>query len=174
MIRISTLLVRATAAIMLGSVLVLAGCHRGEVKNEQHLAASMNGQFGVTLQAYKDGQFLIDGAVLSATDTGSHFAYLRDQGRLPKKVLLIDSDDTRVGKKHLQYLARMSIDYQFHAYFFDKKGQLTEINAVNTKARNLQDYHKPAKMEDSQKCKTAAGCDSVQQGAQQQQQQQQQ
>ncbi|MEO7051005.1 MAG: hypothetical protein ABI128_05005, partial [Rhodanobacter sp.] len=122
MSRISTLLVRTTAAMMLGSVLVLAGCHRGEVKQEQHLAASLNGQFEVTMESYKDGQFLIDGAVLSATDAGSHFAYLRDQGRLPKKVLLIDSDDAKVGKKHLQYLARMSIDYGFAAYFFDSKG----------------------------------------------------
>ena len=170
--RISTLLFRMTAAIVLGSVLVLAGCHRGELKHEQHLAASMNGQFGVTMQAYKDGQFLINGGVLSATDAGSHFAYLRDQGHLPKRVLLIDGDDAKVSKKHLQYLARMSIDYGFHAYFFDKKGQLTEISPVNTKARKLQDYRKPAKLEDGQKCKTAAGCDSVEQGAQQQQQQQ--
>lgn len=147
MSRIPTLLVRMTAAIMLGSVLLLAGCRRGEVKNEQHLAASMKGQFDVTMQAYKEGQFLIDGGVLSAIDVGSHFAYLRDQGRLPKKVLLIDSDDAKVSKKHLQFLARMSIDYGFHAYFFDHKGQLTEISAVNTKARKLQDYHKSAPVE---------------------------
>src|SRR5574337_1895362 len=110
MSRISTLLVRMTVALMLGSVLLLAGCHRGEVKQEQARAASMNGEFSLTMQAYKDGQFLIDGAVLSALDAGSHFAYLRDQGKLPAKVLLIDSDEAKVGKKHLQYLARMSID----------------------------------------------------------------
>ncbi|HZX69695.1 MAG TPA: hypothetical protein VFE77_02665 [Rhodanobacter sp.] len=144
MSRTSTLLARITAAIMLGSVLLLAGCHRGQVKQQQHLAASMKGQFDVTLQAYKDGQFLIDGAVLSATDAGSHFAYLRDQGHLPKKVLLIDSDDAKVGKKHLQYLARMSIDYGFRAYFFDSKGRLTEISPVNTKARKLEDHKQRA------------------------------
>ncbi|MEO9078700.1 MAG: hypothetical protein ABI268_05250, partial [Rhodanobacter sp.] len=105
MSRISTLLVRMTASILLGSVVLLAGCHRGEVKKEQHLAASMKGEFGVTVEAYKEGQFLIDGGVLSAIDLGSHFAYLRDQGKLPEKVLLIDSDDAKVSKKHLQYLA---------------------------------------------------------------------
>ena len=104
MSRMSTLLFRLSAAIMLGSVLLLAGCHRNQVKQEQNLAASMKGQFDLTLQAYKDGQFLLDGGVLSAVDVGSHFAYLRDQGHLPKKVLLIDSDDAKVGKKHLQYL----------------------------------------------------------------------
>jgi len=92
MSRMSTLLVRMSAAIVLGSVLLLAGCHRNQVKNEQHLAASMKGEFSLTMQAYKDGQFLIDGAVLSALDAGSHFAYLRDQGKLPAKVLLIDRD----------------------------------------------------------------------------------
>lgn len=147
MSRISTLLVRTTAAIMLGSVLLLAGCHRGELKQQQNLATSMKSQFDLTMEAYKEGQFMIDGAVLSATDAGSHFAYLRDQGRLPKKVLLIDSDDAKVSKKHLQYMARMSIDYGFQAYFFDHKGRLTEISPVNTKARKLEDYHKRAPVE---------------------------
>ena len=144
MSRTSTLLARITAAIMLGSVLLLAGCHRNQVKQEQHLASSMKGEFGLTMQAYKDGQFLIDGAVLSATDAGSHFAYLRDQGHLPAKVLLIDGDDAKVSKKHLQYLARMSIDYGFLAYFFDSKGRLTQISAVNTKARKLEDHKQRA------------------------------
>ncbi|MEO8809747.1 MAG: hypothetical protein ABI386_05840 [Rhodanobacter sp.] len=147
MSRTSTLLTRITAAIVLVSILLLAGCHRGQVKEEQHLASSMKGQFGLTMESYKDGQFLIDGAVLSATDAGSHFSYLRDQGRLPKKVLLIGSDDAKVGKKHLQYLARMSIDYGFRAYFFDNKNRLTEISPVNTKARKLEDYHKRATTE---------------------------
>lgn len=157
MSRISTLLVRMTAAIMLGSVLLLAGCHRNQVKQEQHLAASMKSQFDLTMQAYKDGQFLIDGAVLSALDAGSHFAYLRDQGKLPKKVLLIDGDDAKVGKKHLQYLARMAIDYGFGAYFFDSKGRLTEISPVDVKARKLDDYHKRAPVSDDNQGSDANG-----------------
>lgn len=157
MSRISTLLVRMTVALMLGSVLLLAGCHRGEVKQEQARAASMNGQFDLTMKAYKDGQFLIDGAVLSALDAGSHFAYLRDQGRLPKKVLLIDSDDSKVRKTHLQYLARMSIDYGFHAYFFNGKGQLTEISPVDVKARKLEDYHKRTPVSDEGRGNDASG-----------------
>jgi len=82
--------------------------------------------------------------VLSALDAGSHFAYLRDQGKLPAKVLLIDSDEAKVGKKHLQYLARMSIDYGFAAYFFDHKGRLTQISPVDVKARKLEDHQQRA------------------------------
>ncbi|TAL91748.1 MAG: hypothetical protein EPN69_09605 [Rhodanobacter sp.] len=157
MSRISTLLARMTVAVMLGSVLLLAGCHRGEVKKEQQLAASTKGQFDLVMKAYKDGQFLLDGAVLSALDAGSHFAYLRDQGRLPKKVLLIDSDDSKVRKKHLQYMARMSIDYGFHAYFFNGKGQLTEISPVDVKARKLEDSHKRAPVSNESRSSDASG-----------------
>lgn len=146
MIRFSTLLTRATAALMLGSLLVLAGCHRGVTK-EQVNAAVKKDHFGLTIHAYKDGQFLINGAVLSAVDVGSHFAYLRDQGRLPKKVLLLNSDDAKVSKKHLQYMARMVVDYGFSAYFFDHKGRLTLISPVNIKARRLEDHHQRAPMQ---------------------------
>ena len=143
MIRFSTLLTRATVALMLGSLLVLAGCHRGATK-DQITAATSKGQFDTIIHAYKDGQFLIDGGVLSAIDAGSHFAYLRDQGRLPKTVLLLPSDDSSVRKQHLQYLARMVLDYGFKGYFFDSKGKLTEISPVNTKARKLEDHHQRA------------------------------
>jgi hypothetical protein len=146
MIRFSTLLTRATMALMLGSLLVLAGCHRGATKDEIS-AATSKGQFDTIIRAYKDGQFLIDGGVLSAIDAGSHFAYLRDQGRLPKKVLLLPSDDSAVRKQHLQYMARMVLDYGFKGYFLDHKGNLTEISPVTTKARNLEDYHKSAPIE---------------------------
>ena len=143
MIRFPTLLTRATVALMLGSLLVLAGCHRGATKAEI-AAATSQGQFDTIIRSYKDGQFLVDGGVLSAIDTGSHFAYLRDQGRLPKKVLLLASDDSPVRKQHLQYLARMVLDYGFKGYFFDHKGNLTEINPVDIKARRLEDHHERA------------------------------
>jgi len=167
MIRFSTLLTRATAALILGSLLVLAGCHRGSTKDEVS-TASMQGRFDTTIQAYKSGQFLVDGAVLSALDTGSHFAYLKDQGKLPKTVLLAPSDDSKIRKDHLQYMARMQLDYGF-AVYYDDGGTLKRINPQETKARRLEDYHAPAALPDDQKCKTAAGCDSTEQAAQQQQ-----
>ncbi|MBD8871623.1 hypothetical protein [Rhodanobacter sp. DHB23] len=167
MTRLSTLLARAAAALVLGSVLALTGCHRYSVKQQQADAAQWKGKFDATIEAYKEGQFLIDGAVLSAVDAGSHFAYLKDTHKLPKTVLLMPSDDSKVRKVHLQYMARMAIDYGFTVYY-DKDGQLTEINAINTKARELEDHHAPVKIDDGQQCKTAAGCDSVDQAAQQQ------
>ena len=166
MIRLSTLLTRIAVALVIGSALVLGGCHKGGVK-EQASTAQWKGKFDTTIEAYKEGQFVIDGAVLSAVDAGSHFAYLKDAGKMPKTVLLLPSDDSKIRKVHLQYLARMSIDYGFTAYY-DNGGQLTEINAINTKARQLEDHHAPVKIDDGQQCKTAAGCDSVDQAAQQQ------
>ena len=148
MIRFSTLLKRATAAIMLGSLLLLAGCHMFGGGTKGVSTASMKGQFDTTIQAYKEGQFLVDGAVLSAIDTGSHFAYLKDQGKLPKTVLLTASDDSKIRKIHLQYMARLQLDYGFRVYY-DNKGTLTEINPVDTKARELEDHHDRAPVSDS-------------------------
>jgi len=148
MIRFSTLLKRATAAIMLGSVVLLAGCHMFGGGTKDVPTASVKSQFDVTIQAYKEGQFLVDGAVLSAIDTGSHFAYLKDQGKLPKTVLLTASDDSKIRKIHLQYMARLQLDYGFRVYY-DDKGVLTEINPVDTKARALEDHHEKPPVGDS-------------------------
>lgn len=145
MIRFSTWLTRATVAIMLGSTLLLAGCHFGGTKGGV-TTASMKGQFDATIQSYKEGQFLVDGAVLSAVDLGSHFAYLKDQGKLPKTVLLEGSDDSKIRKQHLQYMARLQLDYGFRTYY-DDKGTLKEINTQDTKARALEDHHERAPVE---------------------------
>jgi hypothetical protein len=165
MTRIPTLLRRLGAGALLGSLLVLAGCHMGGTKDEVK-TQQMAGQFDETIQAYKGGQFLVDGAVLSAIDTGSHFAYLKDQHKLPKTVLLTRSDDSKIRKQHLEYLARMQLDYGFAAYY-DDKGTLKKINPVETGARALEDYHAPAKMNDELKGKDAAGSDHGMDGHQQ-------
>ena len=154
MIRFSTMLKRATAALMLGGLLVLAGCHSGATKSDIS-TASVKGQFDATIESYKDGQFLLDGAVLSALDVGSHFAYLKDQGKLPKTVLLMPSDDSKIRKVHLEYMARMQMDYGF-TVFYDNKGTLTKINPIETKARELEDHRAPTQLPDSQKGKDAA------------------
>lgn len=167
MIRFSTLLTRTCAAVMLGSLLVLAGCHRGSTKDKV-ATEQTEGQFDVTLQAYKGGQFLVDGAVLSALDTGSHFAYLKDTGKLPKTVLLTPSDDSKIRKQHLEFMARMQLDYGFIVYY-DDKGTLKKINPVETKARALEDYHAPVKMNDEMKGREASSGGFDQQQQQQQQ-----
>ena len=55
MTRFSTLMTRAATAILLGSMLVLAGCHRGSAKDEVR-TADMKSQFDAVIQAYKSGQ----------------------------------------------------------------------------------------------------------------------
>ncbi|MGE7138937.1 hypothetical protein ACQKIE_15030 [Luteibacter sp. NPDC031894] len=153
MIRVPTLMARAAAAIFLASLLVLAGCHRGASKSDQ--AAAEQGQFDYTIKAYKSGQFLVDGAVLSAADTGSHFAYLKDQGKLPKTVLVLPSDESKIRDNHLGFLARMQLDYGF-AVYYDKKGELVRLNAVEEKARQLEDTPNKAALPDRMQGKDAS------------------
>lgn len=148
MIRLSTFFRGATTAILLGGVVLLTGCSLFGTKGGGVTTASMQGQFDTTIKAYKDGQFLVDGAVLSALDTGSHFAYLKDQGKLPKTVLLERSDESKIRKQHLQYMARMQIDYGMRVYY-DDKGTLKEINPRDTKARQLEDSHERKPMNDA-------------------------
>ncbi|MFC5740918.1 hypothetical protein [Dyella tabacisoli] len=155
MIRFSTLLTRAAAALLLGSMLVLSGCHVIGSKKDTVNTDQVKGQFDTTIQAYKSGQFMVDGAVLSALDTGSHFAYLKDQHKLPKTVLLVRSDESKIRKQHLEFMARMQLDYGFTVYY-DDGGTLKKINAVDTKARDLEDYHAPVKTNDEMKGKDAS------------------
>ncbi len=154
MLRLQSLFKPVVAALMLGGVLLVAGCSTTATKDAVQTSA-MQGQFDAVIKAYKDGQFLIDGGVLSALDTGSHFAYLKDQGKLPKTVLLERSDDSKIRKQHLQYMARMAIDYGMRVYY-DDKGTLKEINPQDTKARQLEDHHERAPMNDELKNKDAA------------------
>jgi hypothetical protein len=147
MMRFATLLKATLTALLLGATVALVGCSLGGTKKNEVTTASMRGQFDTVIKAYKDGQFLVDGGVLSAIDTGSHFAYLKDQGKLPKTVLLEPSDDSKIRKQHLQYLARMQLDYGFRAYY-DDKGTLVEINPQDTKARALQDAAPRHKIDD--------------------------
>ncbi|HEX5305691.1 MAG TPA: hypothetical protein VFW82_06370 [Dyella sp.] len=155
MIRLHTFAGRLIAGAVLASALVLAGCHRGDVKTEV-AAIKAQQHFDTVIEAYKSGQFLVDGAVLSAIDTGSHFAYLKDAGKLPKTILLAPSEESKVRKQHLEYMARIALDYGVIVYY-DDDGELKRINPQETKARALEDYHAPVKMNDELKGRDAAG-----------------
>lgn len=155
MTRFYTLLTRVAAALVVGSAVVLAGCHSGSTKGDVS-TASMEGKFDATIKSYKSDQFLVDGALLSALDTGSHFSYLKDQGKLPKTILLERSDESKIRKTHLQYMARMVLDYGF-AVYYDDDGTLRRINPQETKARSLEDHHDRVKVEDQQSGKDASG-----------------
>ncbi|GAA0907304.1 hypothetical protein GCM10009552_15170 [Rothia nasimurium] len=155
MIRLPTLMTRAVAAVFLASLLVLAGCHRGVSKDDHVATSATEGKFDYTVKAYKSGQFLVDNAVLSAADTGSHFAYLKDQGKLPKTVLLLPSDDSKIRDAHLGFMARMALDYGF-AVYYDKKGELVRLNAVEKDARTLEDTPQKAALPDHMQGKSAS------------------
>ncbi len=156
MIRFSTLSTRGAAVLLAGSLLVLGGCHRHSSKEDTVKTTQVQNQFDMTIQAYKSGQFLINGAVVSALDAGSHFAYLKDTGKLPKTVLLVPSDDSKIRKQHLEYMARLVLDYGFVAYY-DDGGKLARINPIETKARTLEDYHAPSSAPSSDTSKDASG-----------------
>ncbi|NII10109.1 hypothetical protein [Oleiagrimonas sp. C23AA] len=147
MIRVSRLFTRLGVVALIGAALVLAGCGTGSIKSDQVSTASLKGDFHTVVKAYKSGQFELDGAVLSPLDLGSHFAYLKDQGQLPKRILLEKSDESKIRKEHLQFMARMAIDYGFSVYY-DQKGELRRIDPIEKNARALKDWH-PTKKGDN-------------------------
>ncbi len=134
----------STVSLMLvvGTVVALAGCS-SNVKSESVAQAKAADSFDMTVQSYKSGQFLLDGAILSSLDLNSHFAYLRDQGELPKTVLLERSDDSRIRKDHLRYMASMAYNYGFTVYY-DDDGELRQIVPTsNDKATRLRGSPNP-------------------------------
>ena len=128
---------RAAMIILSGVLLTLAGCG-GNVRTDVADKALADHHFDTTVEAYKSDQFLLNGAVLSAIDLGSHFAYLKDQGKLPKSVFLERSDASKINKKHRQYMATLSIDYGFAVYYMDGE-QLVRIDPTAKNARALQE-----------------------------------
>ena len=144
-------------ALWLGMTLLLSGCHSQSVKEKQQAQRLAQG-FHTVVQAYKSGQFVLDGAVLSQIDLSSHFAYLRDQHRLPKRVLLLRSDKARIHKEHLQAMARMALDYKF-ALFYNRKGALVRVQAKEDNAAKTLQGAAPQsdRLPERMKGNTAAG-----------------
>ncbi|HET7267461.1 MAG TPA: hypothetical protein VFJ15_05075 [Oleiagrimonas sp.] len=126
MIRLPRCRSAVVVMLMLTAVFALAACS-SNVKTQKAVAqAKANGKFDMVVQAYKDGQFKLDGAILSGVDLGSHFAYLNDQGRLPDSVLLEPTDDSDVKSVHLRYMATIADTYHFKVYYMDD-GELRVI-----------------------------------------------
>jgi hypothetical protein len=111
--------------LIAGAMMALGACS-SNVKSEATSTAKEAGAFGTTVKAYKSGQFLLDGAIVSSLDLSSHFAYLRDQHELPQRVLLERSDKSKIRKDHLRYMAAMAHTYGFTVYY-DKGGDLRQI-----------------------------------------------
>ncbi|KGI77323.1 hypothetical protein [Oleiagrimonas soli] len=139
--------------------LMLGACSSG-VKDTD-VTAKLEKTFPMTVESYKSGQFLLDGAVLSAVDLGGHFAYLRDQGQLPKRVLLKRSDDTKIHKQHLLAMARIELDYGV-AVFYEKKGELKRlVVADKNDIPQLREHEKGVPLPDELKGTSARGGDHL-------------
>lgn len=122
--------VRLGGAAMLATMFALAGCN-GVVRHGGETTVNVPHQYDMTIGAYKDNQFLLDGAVLSAPDLEAHFRYLQDQKQLPKTVLLRDSDDAKINNADLEEFASLQLSFHFTGYV-EHKGKLTLMSAVES------------------------------------------
>ncbi len=127
-----SLFTRVAAAAMAAALLVLSACS-GNVRRGGETTVEVPQQYDMVLGAYKDNQFLLDGAVLSAPDLEGHFRYLADQKQLPKTVLLKDTDDSNIKNSHLEELASLQLTFHFTAYI-EHKGKLTLMSSVEAKS----------------------------------------
>ncbi len=117
----------ALAAGALSVTLLLAGCN-GNVRSGGPVVANVPLHYDMVLESYKDGQFLLDGALLSPADLASHFRYLDEQRKLPKTVLLKPSSKSGVKDTQLRWFAGLQVTFGFTGYA-DLGGKLTLVNA---------------------------------------------
>jgi hypothetical protein len=123
--------VRLGGAALVATVLVLAGCN-ANVRHGNEATVNVPQQYDMTIGAYKDNQFMLDGAVLSGPDLEAHFRYLQDQKQLPKTVLLTDTDSAKVNNADLEEFASLQLGFKFTGYILHK-GKLTLMSAVEGK-----------------------------------------
>jgi hypothetical protein len=154
--RVPRLLSRAALVAVAAAMLVLSACSSG-VKGQDVAIKSIEQHIDLKVEAYKGGQFLLDGALLSSMDLGSHFAYLRDQHRLPKSVLLKPSDEYKIKKDQLLAMARMQMTYGFKVYY-ERKGKLVRLEVTDAKnIPQLREKSKSAPLPDENAGTTAKG-----------------
>jgi len=122
--------VRLGGAALLATMVTLAGCN-AKVRRGGETTVNVPHQYDMTIGAYKDNQFTVDGAVLSAPDLEAHFRYLQDQKQLPKTVLLEDTDDAKVNNADLEEFANLQLSFKFTGYVMHK-GKLTLMSAVES------------------------------------------
>ncbi len=133
-----TALRAALAAGALSATVLLAGCN-GVVRSGGTVTANVPMHYDMVLEAYKNGQFLLDGALLSPEDLASHFRYLDQRKKLPKTVLLKPSSESGVKDVQLRWFAGLQVTFGFTGYA-ELGGKLTLVNA-----RAAPEKGKPAK-----------------------------
>ncbi|HET7561370.1 MAG TPA: hypothetical protein VFJ87_03195 [Rhodanobacteraceae bacterium] len=125
--------IRLGGAAMLATMLVLAGCN-AKVRRGGETSVVVPANYDMIISAYKDNQFMLDGAVLSATDLEAHFRYLKDVKQLPKAVLLQDGEKSKVNNADLEEFAGLQLTFGFTGYVMHK-GKLTLMSAVEAKKK---------------------------------------
>ncbi len=123
----TTFIRAALASGVLAAGMLLAGCN-GNVRSGGPVVANVPLHYDMTLEAYKNGQFLLDGALLSPEDLASHFRYLDEQKKLPKTVLLKPSSESGVKDTQLRWFAGLQVTFGFKGYA-ELGGKLTVVNA---------------------------------------------
>ncbi len=123
----TTFIRAALASGVLAAGMLLAGCN-GNVRSGGPVVANVPLHYDMTLEAYKNGQFLLDGALLSPEDLASHFRYLDEQKKLPKTVLLKPSSESGVKDTQLRWFAGLQVTFGFKGYA-ELDGKLTVVNA---------------------------------------------
>jgi hypothetical protein len=126
--------IRLGGAAMLAAMFALAACN-ANVRRGAETTAVVPANYGMTISAYKDNQYMLDGAVLSATDLEAHFRYLKDVKKLPKAVLLQDGEKTKVNNAALEEFASLQLTFGFTGYVMHK-GKLTLMSAVEAKQKD--------------------------------------
>ncbi len=104
----------------------LAGCGGSDVRPSSAEIASQ-GPFGMIIEAYKSGQYIVDGGVVAAQDLGGHLAFLEDQGKMPQKILLENSSEAKIRSEHLRQFTQLQAKYGFQAYV-EHKGKIEPLH----------------------------------------------
>lgn len=126
--KLRSLVVGLGGATMLAMMVGLAGCN-ANVRRGGETTVNVPTQFDMVIGAYKDAQFLLDGAVLSASDLEAHFRYLQETKQLPKTVLLEDTASAKIKNPYLEEFANLQLSFHFTGYV-KHKGKLTLMSAV--------------------------------------------
>lgn len=122
------LFMRLGGAALLATMFALAAC-TGNVRSGGETTVNVPEHYDMTIGAFKDNQFLLNGAVLTAPDLEAHFRYLQDQKQLPGTVLLEDSDSEKISNADLEEFAALQLSFHFTGYVMHK-GKLTLMSAV--------------------------------------------
>lgn len=121
-------LTRLGGAALLATMFALTACN-ANVRSGGKSTVDVPQQYDMTIGVFKDNQFQLDGAVLSAPDLEAHFRYLQDQKQLPKTVLLEDTDSAKIKNGDLEEFANLQLSFHFTGYVMHK-GKLTLMSAV--------------------------------------------